>query len=83
MTSVFYPDPQIIFVSIVLLGQITSMFKVACLPAYSNGSLQVKRQLVAFSGITFRLGLDEAIESGDVLQLGVGIEKEGCVVCVG
>lgn len=55
------------------------MLEVACLPTDSDGGVQVKGQLVCLAR---GLALDKAIQTRDVLQLRVRVEKERRVVSV-
>lgn len=69
------------------------MLEVPRLATHADRGVEVKRELlVARAGLGIGrgrgrgaagLGFDEAVEAGDVLELGVGVEEEGCVVCVG
>jgi len=72
---------------LILLGKIDSMFEVACLPANSNGCLQIKWEVVGIILILPRFsricGLDEVIQTRNIPQLGVCVEKEGSVIGIG
>jgi hypothetical protein len=60
------------------------MLKIPCLSTDPYRSVKIKWQLVCLAvawGFA-RLGLDKAIKSGDVLELGVGVEQEGRVIYV-
>lgn len=69
------------------------MLEVTRLPAHTDRRVEIERKLVLlhrrtpFTVITIgrapRFGLDEAIETGDVFEFGVGIEQECGMVRVG
>jgi hypothetical protein len=59
------------------------MLKIACLPTHPDRSVQIEREFVRVSGISFRLGLDELVKAIHIFELGVGVEEEGGVVGVG
>jgi len=67
------------------------MVEVTRLSAHPNRRVQIKRQLLLFLRVifissssskvgTFGFGFDEAVQTGDILEFGVGVQEEGRVV---
>ena len=74
--------------AVILLREVACVVKVARLAADADRSVEVERELVrrrvlAAGGGGLGLGLDEAVEPGDVLELGVRVEEQSCVIGVG
>lgn len=70
-------DPQIVFMSLVLLCQVRRVLEIARLSTHADGSIEVKGQLI---GLTRSLTLDETVQARYVLQLRICVEKESGVV---
>lgn len=67
--------------TLILLREIGSVFKVPCLSTNSDGSIQVKRKFARSNvRVTFRLGSDKIVETSDVFELCVSVEKESGVL---
>lgn len=66
------------------------MFKVTGLSAHPYRRVQIKRQFLLLPGVvsisssskarTSRFGFNETVQTGNILEFGVGVQEEGCMI---